>query len=145
MDACRSRENEAAQALVQYARPSHEESITEVVKGARVAEHELAQMAYAREQVIVRELASEAQAYYTRLEETAQSRQELALCELTASMKLENTLIRQRQVEQNAALAAHEAQTVSDLERRAEQRLRDVELIAQGRHEEQMQAKLDQT
>jgi len=136
MDACRSRENEAAQALVQYARASHEESITEVVKSARAAEHELAQIAYAREQVIVRELASEAQAYYSRLEETAQSRHELALCELTASMKLENTLIRQREVEQKAALSAREAQPVCDLERRAEQRLRDVELIAQTRHEE---------
>ena len=128
---------------MQYARVSHEESITEVVKSARFAEHEMALMAYAREQTVVQELASEARAYYSRLEEMAQNRHELALCELTARMRLENSLLCRKEAEQNAAFAAHEERAFNDLEKRAEQRLRDVEITAQGRHEEQLRAGLE--
>jgi len=136
MESCRSRENEAAQALVQYARASHVESITEVVESARFAEHELAQMAYAREQSIVQELAFEARAYYSHLEETAQNQHELALCEMAAKMRLENSLLCRKEAEQNAAFTAYEERAFIDLEKRAERRLRDVEVTAQGRHEE---------
>ena len=117
---------------MQYARVSHVESITEVVESARIAEHELSQVAYARERAIVHELTSEAQAYYSRLEETAQSRHELALCEMAANMRLENSLICQREAEQNVAFAAYEERAINDLEKRAEQRIRDMESTAQA-------------